>query len=181
MRKRLIMLLAAFAFSTPLVMLATTARASAAIPACNAITGTAAWTGAHGFSYAPGHWCMKDQYTEVVFQSDGNLVWYKLNDGRVLAKSDTCMSTCRPGQIVRNLAFQTDGNVVIYRSTGAAMWALIPGKGAINHSARTPTQFTWVVERRVETCGLSNFNFYLRQEETSPDFHLKYLTSCQAP
>lgn len=178
MRKRLITLLASLVFSTPLAMLVTTAPASAAVPACNAITGTAVWSGAQSFSYTPGHWCMKDAFTEVIFQGDGNLVWYKLNDGRVLFSSNTCR-TCRPGQVVRNLAFQTDGNVVVYRSTGAAMWAIGTGI-AVNHSRTSPTHFTWQVERVVETCGFSNFKFYLKHQQTSPDHNLKFLTACQA-
>lgn len=171
--KRLLALLVALAASIPVAMLATAAPASAAAPGCNAITATAHWTASKGFNYTPGHWCMKDTFSEVIFQSDGNLVWYKINDGSVLWSSNTC-STCRPGQRVARLSFQTDGNVVVYRNTGAAMWAVGTGVGI---NVRT-TQFNWQVERVNQTCGFSNFEFFLRHFQTSPDHTLNTLSRC---
>jgi hypothetical protein len=171
--KRLIVLAVVLAASIPVELMATTAPASAAAPVCNATTATASWTAKVQYQYAPGGWCMKDPFSEVVFQSDGNLVWY-LNNGEVLWKTDTC-GKCRPGQRAVRLNFQLDGNIVIYRDTGAAMWAIGQGRDVNPKN----TFFSWQVKRSTETCGLSNFKFTITHGQSNPDHTLNTIPACK--
>jgi REP element-mobilizing transposase RayT len=169
--KRLVVLAAALAASIPLAMVASAAPASAAVPACGATTATAHWSTQQQFSYAPAGWCMKDAYSKVVFQSDGNLVWYR-NDGHVFWSSNTCTS-CTGGKRAVKLSFQIDGNIVIYRSDGIALWAIGQATDRTNN-----TQFYWQVKRTGEICALSNYHFELTHFQTNPDHTLHTITRC---
>ncbi len=77
------------------------------------------------YNYSPGGWCMTDGTSEVVWQSDGNLVWYDIADSHVFWKSDTCTS-CTWTDLTGSyrLSFQLDGNIVIYTRSGHVLWAI---------------------------------------------------------
>src|SRR3954451_3989839 len=107
MRIRRIILVAALAVGVLATNVVTEESASAA-PACNATTATAVWKSGQTLNYAPGHWCMKDNFQEVIFQSDGNLVWYQTHYDHVFWATNTW------GNGARRLAFAADGNIVIF-------------------------------------------------------------------
>ncbi|MGW8955860.1 hypothetical protein [Streptomyces sp. NPDC055709] len=62
-------------------------------------------------------WWTQGPYTRLVMQGDGNLVMYRLRDGRAI------WSTHTPSNPGAYAIMQNDGNLVIYTSTGG------PGKG----------------------------------------------------
>ncbi len=72
---------------------------------------------------------LADPYNLVVFQTDGNVVWY--TGGHVLKASGT------NAKGATRLVFQTDGNIVVYAGS-KALWA--DGQSA-NHNAGT--QYYW--------------------------------------
>jgi hypothetical protein len=99
------------------------ASPASASPTCQEYS-PARWTTQQSYNFAPGGWCTTDGLSKVVFQSDGNLVWYD-NANRVLFKSNTCVScTWTPNTGVYKLSFQVDGNIVIYNTRGQALWAI---------------------------------------------------------
>jgi hypothetical protein len=174
MWKRLV-LAAALAVSVPASIVVTAAPA-AAVPTCtDASAFPAHWSTQHSYNYAPGFWCMTDFYQEVVWQSDGNLVWYK-NDGHVFWQSGTCTRcTWAPPskQGAVRLSFQVDGNIVIYRSDGYPLWAI----GESSHRTSS-TNFYWRVERHPFSCFFTQTDWVLRHHQISPDEDLHVLHRC---
>lgn len=78
-----------------------------------------AWTASEGVSYRPGRFCLKStvKYSSwLVFEKNGNLVHYGGSPLRKMWQSRT------GGQGANRLAFQRDGNVVIYRNT-TPLWS----------------------------------------------------------
>ena len=89
---RRLVLAAALAVSVPASIVVAAAPASA-VPACSDFYQFPAhWSTQHSYSYAPGYWCMTDGYQEVVWQADGNLVWYHNSNGHIFWASGTCTS-----------------------------------------------------------------------------------------
>ena len=181
MRKRLFTLLIALVscISVSTVLAGSPAMAVVA-PACSATTGTASWstqglgTLHQNWNYSPGHWCMKASTlsglkTEVIFQGDGNLVWYGANNinvgiDRVLWASGT------NGRGAARLSFQVDGNIVIYTANNTVLWAI----GA-SSSRNSSTRFSWRVTTADRDPCVFGF-FELRHFQTNPDInplHLK--------
>jgi hypothetical protein len=161
------------AISVPASIIATAVPASAAPPAC---TGSfiAQWSTQHSFSYTPGHWCMSTgrHGSEVVWQSDGNLVWYVNRDGHVLWASNTCKQGCANSGATW-LRFQVDGNVVIYDSRGHPLWAL----GASNQRTSSTT-FTWELARFPRSCFLVKTDFAWLHHQDNPDKTLSTKDVC---
>lgn len=72
------------------------------------------WTGARGYAYGRGGWCIKgNEGTELAFQSDGNMVVSQYGH------AFWATGTNRRGTQLR---FQRDGNVVIYQNS-SAVWS----------------------------------------------------------
>ncbi|MGW1157642.1 hypothetical protein ACWD48_05245 [Streptomyces sp. NPDC002519] len=65
----------------------------------------------------PGGWWAQTQYTRLVMQPDGNVVIYRKHDGKAL------WSTGTYGHSGAYASMQTDGNLVVYSSTGSALWS----------------------------------------------------------
>lgn len=84
--------------------------ALAGAPAANA--GILYWTGTSVVER--GAWSQYEQGSSVRFQTDGNLVHYK--NGRATWSSNTAGRGT-------HLAFQNDGNIVVYGINGNAVWA----------------------------------------------------------
>jgi hypothetical protein len=157
---RRLVLAAALAVTVPASIVVAAAPASASVPPCGALTATAHWSTQQSYSYFPGHWCATDGYQEVVWQSDGNLVWYKISDGHVFWASGTDNSGAA------GLSFQVDGNIVIYTSRGHVLWA----DG--NSSRRTAsTQFYWSLKREPSSvlCTGQQTRWILDHYQTNPD------------
>ena len=57
---------------------------------------------------------------QLIFQSDGNLIEYDLNQNKVMWASNTAGSGSLAGNIVK---FRTDGNFVILNKQGSVIWA----------------------------------------------------------
>jgi hypothetical protein len=116
------MLAAAVAVSVPL-SLAVAATPASASPSCTTYK-NALWNTVQSYNFGPGHWCMSDGDSKVVWQSDGNLVWYAVWDGHVLWASNTCTScTWTSKRGANRLSFQIDGNIVVYANS-TALWAI---------------------------------------------------------
>jgi hypothetical protein len=58
------------------------------------------------------------QYT-LAYQTDGNLVLYR---GSTPVWAINCWPTCRPGAPAGHAIMQSDGNFVVYDSSGTAVW-----------------------------------------------------------
>jgi hypothetical protein len=167
---RSLILAAALAVSVP-ASIVVTAGAASAEPACGAITGTAVWSTQRSYSYFPGGWCMKERYAEVVWQSDGNLVWYRFSDGLALWASGTSDRTS-------TLVFRKDGNIVIYSSHGLVEWAI---GGAPPDHRTASTYFYWQVYTvNPQGCGLGNITHYLWHHQTSPDYNMQKWSRCDS-
>ncbi|MDF2258548.1 hypothetical protein P2L57_23330 [Streptomyces ferralitis] len=63
-----------------------------------------------------GSWTQA-QYTRLVVQLDGNLVMYRKSDGKAIWSSGTS------GHSGAYVYMQSDGNLVVYGSSGGALWA----------------------------------------------------------
>ncbi|MFF3513916.1 hypothetical protein [Streptomyces sp. NPDC002573] len=64
-----------------------------------------------------GGWWAQTQYTRLVMQPDGNFVIYRKHDGKAIWSSRTS------GHSGAYAYMQTDGNLVVYPSTGSALWS----------------------------------------------------------
>ncbi|EST28365.1 hypothetical protein M878_22730 [Streptomyces roseochromogenus subsp. oscitans DS 12.976] len=64
-----------------------------------------------------GGWWAQTQYTRLVMQPDGNFVIYRKHDGKAI------WSTGTSGHSGAYAFMQTDGNLVVYSSTGSALWS----------------------------------------------------------
>jgi subtilase family serine protease len=64
-----------------------------------------------------GGWWAQAKYTRLVMQPDGNLVMYRKRDGKAI------WSTGTSGHSGAYAYMQTDGNLVVYSSTGTALWS----------------------------------------------------------
>lgn len=141
--------------------------AAAAAP-CSATTATAAWSTQRAYNYRPGGWCMKTDRSSVVFQSDGNLVWYEIGRyERVFWASGT------NGRGAARLSFQVDGNIVIYTASGQVLWAIgASGNRTVN------TRFYWQVRYSTPAaCG--DFWYHeLKHYQTNPDLRLHIMVRC---
>jgi hypothetical protein len=172
MWKRFALLAAAVAVSVPLSIVVAASPASA-IPSCGS-TGVAHWTTQSAYNFSRGGWCMTDgQFHEVVWQSDGNLVWYSLWDyGRVLWASGTCYScTWAPSNKrgATRLSFQVDGNIVVYNASGKPLWAI----GESNNRWDI-TQFYWKLNVG-NSCGI---RYDLTHYQISPSDILHSWSRC---
>lgn len=76
------------------------------------------WTTSTAYKFQAGTWCMAVQYQQLVWQSDGNLVQYSTIGG--IRSVHWATGTQNRGKW---LAFQTDGNLVIYDASNHAIWA----------------------------------------------------------
>jgi len=86
------------------------ARSAPVVPSCS--NNTVVWTGTQ--LYSPGTFCLVIYSDLMIFQTDGNLVWYVHN------VAEWSSGTYGTGQ---TLALQGDGNVVIYSASGTALYA----------------------------------------------------------
>jgi hypothetical protein len=141
--------------------------AAMAAPGCGATSASAAWSTQKAYNYAPGTWCAKTTWSQLSWQSDGNLVWYEINH---YPYSRTFWATNTHGRGATRLSFQVDGNVVIYRGN-TVLWAL----GASSNRTAS-TQFFWRIKSGAYTpCGTSGHH-ELRHYQINPDInplHLK--------
>ncbi|MGW4561272.1 hypothetical protein ACWEN3_02335 [Streptomyces sp. NPDC004561] len=64
-----------------------------------------------------GGWWAQTQYTRLVMQPDGNFVIYRKHDGKAIWSAGTS------GHAGAYAFMQTDGNLVVYPSTGSALWS----------------------------------------------------------
>src|SRR5262245_615877 len=153
------------------------AAPASAAPGC----GTAAdahWSSTAHYTYGRGHWCMTNGYSTVIYQSDGNLVWYDARGGQALWSSNTCyICSWTPNQGANNLYFQTDGNIVIRNSRGQTLWAI--GNSPKRTSA---TNYYW----RLSTSFLDCYVLHLTHLQVDPNpnytMNLHSLTSyCGQP
>ncbi|WP_369390186.1 hypothetical protein AB5J72_22990 [Streptomyces sp. CG1] len=64
-----------------------------------------------------GGWWAQAKYTRLVVQPDGNVVLYRKRDGKAL------WSTGTYGHSGAYAYMQSDGNLVVYSSTGTALWS----------------------------------------------------------
>uniref|UniRef100_UPI003704A717 hypothetical protein n=1 Tax=Streptomyces silvisoli TaxID=3034235 RepID=UPI003704A717 len=64
-----------------------------------------------------GGWWTQAQYTRLVMQLDGNLVMYRQSDGKAIWSSRTS------GHSGAYASMQSDGNLVVYPTSGSALWA----------------------------------------------------------
>ncbi|MDT0464563.1 hypothetical protein [Streptomyces gibsoniae] len=64
-----------------------------------------------------GGWWAQTQYTRLVMQPDGNFVIYRKHDGKAIWSSRTS------GHTGAYAYMQSDGNLVVYSSTGSALWS----------------------------------------------------------
>jgi len=155
----------------------------AASPASAATCSSAAdahWSTQKSYNYSPGGWCMTDGTSEVVWQSDGNLVWYDIADSHVFWKSDTCTS-CTWTDLTGSyrLSFQLDGNIVIYTRSGHVLWAI-----GQSDNRRSTTTFDWINGEQFNTCGFLNQDttWILEHRQQDPDPALNiiwhYWTRC---
>ncbi|MEV5879951.1 hypothetical protein AB0L75_38225 [Streptomyces sp. NPDC052101] len=64
-----------------------------------------------------GGWWAQTQYTRLVMQPDGNFVIYRKHDGKAIWSSGTS------GHSGAYAYMQSDGNLVVYSSTGSALWS----------------------------------------------------------
>jgi hypothetical protein len=169
MRIRRIIMSAALVIGVLAANVVTEESASAALaPTCNALTATANWSTAKSYTYRPGQWCMKDDQQEVIFQSDGNLVWYQTHYDQVKWATNT------NAKGATKLSFQVDGNIVIYNSAGRALWA-IGGAARRTTSTRFNWQLSWVFG-----CGgyPGSRDYILKHFSTNPDVTLHYRDVC---
>ncbi|MFE9453033.1 hypothetical protein [Streptomyces sp. NPDC006739] len=65
----------------------------------------------------PGGWWAQTQYARLVMQPDGNFVIYRKHDGKAV------WSTGTSGHSGAYAYMQSDGNLVVYPSTGTALWS----------------------------------------------------------
>lgn len=86
------------------------ARSATVAPPCT--TNAISWTGTR--LYSPGGFCLISNGDYLIFQTDGNFVWYV--NGVALWSSVTSGT----GQ---TLALQGDGNVVVYSASGKPLYA----------------------------------------------------------
>lgn len=139
-----------------------TATPAGAAPACNGGT-EGRWSTRVSYSYAPGRWCMNSydgtRNNKVVWQSDGNLVWY-VND-HVLWATNTY------NRGANALRFQVDGNIVIYAGT-RALWA---SGASSNRNSGTQYRFRTILQSNDphRKWALSSF-------QTNPSGTLWYIT-----
>ncbi|WP_256725499.1 hypothetical protein [Streptomyces sp. IMTB 2501] len=88
-------------------------------------TGTALWSDGTYMRSATigsgqklyGGWWAQAKYTRLVVQPDGNVVLYRKRDGKAL------WSTGTYGHSGAYAYMQSDGNLVVYSSTGTALWS----------------------------------------------------------
>jgi hypothetical protein len=99
------------------------ARSAPVVPSCS--NNTVVWTGTQ--LYSPGTFCLVSYSDLMIFQTDGNLVWYVNN------VAEWSSGTYGTGQ---TLALQGDGNVVIYSTSGTALYA--SSWGSISAKFTTP-------------------------------------------
>jgi hypothetical protein len=141
--------------------------AAMAVPGCSTPSASAAWSTQKAYNFAPGTWCVKTTWSQLSWQSDGNLVWYEINH---YPWSRVFWSTNTWGKGATRLSFQVDGNVVVYRGT-TPLWAL----GA-SSNRRASTLFFWRIKSAAYTpCGMSGLH-ELRHYQLNPDIdplHLK--------
>ncbi len=108
---------------------------------------------------------MTDGTSEVVWQSDGNLVWYL--GSHVFWKSDTCTS-CTWTDLTGSyrLSFQLDGNIVIYTRSGHVLWAI-----GQSDNRRSTTNFYWHLSEIWYNCGFLNSktSYFLDHYQQDPD------------
>ncbi|MER6564720.1 hypothetical protein ABT288_00565 [Streptomyces sp. NPDC001093] len=64
-----------------------------------------------------GGWWAQTQYTRLVMQPDGNFVIYRKHDGKAIWSAGTS------GHSGAYAYMQSDGNLVVYSSTGSALWS----------------------------------------------------------
>ncbi|MGW3174561.1 hypothetical protein [Streptomyces sp. NPDC001153] len=64
-----------------------------------------------------GGWWAQTQYTRLVMQPDGNFVIYRRHDGKAIWSAGTS------GHSGAYAYMQSDGNLVVYSSTGSALWS----------------------------------------------------------
>ncbi|WP_225097996.1 hypothetical protein [Streptomyces sp. CoH27] len=64
-----------------------------------------------------GGWWAQAKYTRLVMQPDGNFVIYRKRDGKAIWTSNTY------GHAGAYAYMQTDGNLVVYSSSGSALWS----------------------------------------------------------
>jgi len=142
----------------------TASNASAATQQ-NCFNGTGAdhgaWTASqtNDYKYAPGGWCFHSYQTweqRLVWQSDGNLVWYQngsSNDPRyAIAASNTAG---RGG----TLWFRKDGSLFIVDSTNHLLWH---SPQSTNHSASS------IYRMNIGLTGMSGIG-HLYIHQTNPD------------
>lgn len=84
--------------------------AAAAAPSCSsAVYG---WSSSVNYTFtAANGWCIYNSGHKVVFQTDGNLVYYKAGQSGSVWNSHT------NGHSTATLKFQSDGNMVIYQGS----------------------------------------------------------------
>lgn len=160
---RRLVVAAALAVSVP-AGIVVAAPASASAPSCNTAS-RAYWSTQRAYNFSPGGWCMTDGRSEVVWQSDGNLVWYVVSNGHVLGSSDTCTScswTTKTG--ASRLSFQVDGNIVVYRSDGTKLWQ----RGA-SSNRRSTTVYYW---ENYENSTCNNIMYSIAHTQLDPDPNL---------
>ena len=163
---RRLVLAAALAVSVPVSIVVAAGPASASVPACSSPT-PAHWSTQQSYSYAPGGWCMTDGYQEVVWQADGNLVWYHNSNGHVFWASGTNDSGAA------GLSFQVDGNIVIYTSLGHVLWAI----GEAPHRTSS-TSFYWQLEYETFSCYLVKTVRILAHYQLTPGENLHVTERC---
>lgn len=107
--------------ATPLV--SATILAGALVPqAAQADDGTLSeykWSSASGYvDFAPGDFWVQSRTdsSQLVFQTDGNLVLYS-SSGRAVWHSQTY------GRGAAKLSLQSDGNIVVYRANNTPLWS----------------------------------------------------------
>ena len=173
MRKRLAALVLAVAIGVTASVAVGAGVAEAAVaPACSTHA-SAAWSTqglgpTHAnWNFAPGHWCMTDGVTEVVFQGDGNLVWYNIHYDQVKWATNT------NNKGVNRLSFQIDGNIVLYAGSDWK-WAI----GASSHRT-SHTRFLWQLGWTFGCGGLpGSRDVSLKHSQINPDMQLHYRDVC---
>ncbi len=149
------------------IVFAPNAAMAVTIPGCSTPSASALWNTQHPYNFGPGHWCVKTTWSQLSWQSDGNLVWYEINH---YPYHRIFWSTKTNGQGATRLSFQVDGNIVIYRNN-TPLWAI---GGSSRRTAST--SFFWTIKSAAYTpCGLSGLH-ELRHRQQNPDIdplHLK--------
>ncbi len=120
--------LIAMTLSMSAVVLTAPAASAATVQNCFNHTGPtyAAWSNAHGFTYSPGGWCMRQPGNgrgRLVFQTDGNFVIYNSPTTNTPPNPayNVVWASGTNGKGATRLVFQTDGNIVIYKGA-SKLW-----------------------------------------------------------